>query len=364
MLRVVSSGARSLLYPCTSPPRLPHVHPNALLLRDLAHHGEAHFASITALLVAAVRRHRADSPPRVDPHIAGFECLRCAHGASDVAGDHGSGEPVSTVIGQRQRFGFFFEGQHGQNRSENLLTGDLHRVLHSVENGRADEVPLFVEPLWIFAAINKLRIGFAAVDVADDAFLLLGRDERAHGRRWIHLIAEAHLLRGFDHLLKYFVVHFFVQEQTRARGADLSLVAKNGHGGDRGRLINRCVLINDDGAFAAELEAYGLERGCGFRRDTFTGDGATSEHDLGDHVMLHQRQSGDAAIAWHDVDDPRRNTRLLAEFADIHDGETRLLRWFENHGVTSRDGGRDLPDRLQQRIVPGNDAADDTERLA
>ena len=83
---------------------LAYVHPHALFLRHFAHDGEAHFAAVAAALVSAIGRHRADRAPGIDPDVAGFECLRRAHGAADVAGYHGGGEAERTVIGERERF--------------------------------------------------------------------------------------------------------------------------------------------------------------------------------------------------------------------------------------------------------------------
>ena len=87
--------------------------------------------------------------------------------------------------------------------------------------------------------MHQLGVGLAAVDIAGDAFLLLCRDQRAHGGGRIHLVAELDLLGVLDDLLQHLVVHLLMQEQARAGGADLAHVAEDRHRGDLRRLIDR-----------------------------------------------------------------------------------------------------------------------------
>ena len=142
------------------------------------------------------------------------------------------------------------------------------------------------------------------------------------------------------------------------------MIAEDRHRGDLRRLVDRRVLEHDDCALAAELEADRLERVGGLRGDALAGHGAAGEHHLGDHVVIDQRRARHRAVARHDVDDARRNAGLGAQLAEEHHREAGLLGRLHHHGVAGRDRRGDLPHRLQQRIVPGDDAADDAERLA
>src|SRR5579883_1628388 len=121
---------------------LPHIHPYAFLLRQLAHDGEAHFASIATLLITTIGRHRAYRTPGVDPDIAGLESLCSTHGAADIAGNNGSGQAVSAVIGERKRLFLLLEGEHREDRAEDFLSCDLHGVLYAIEDVRRDVVAL------------------------------------------------------------------------------------------------------------------------------------------------------------------------------------------------------------------------------
>ncbi len=80
--------------------------------------------------------------------------------------------------------------------------------------------------------------------------------------------------------------------------------------------------------------------------------------------MLYERKTCYRAVARHDVDYTRRHACFLAQLADIHDRQAGLFGRLEHDAVAGGDRRRDLPDRLQQRIVPRNDAADNAERLA
>src|SRR5471030_609800 len=74
---------------CCRHARLSNVDPNTLFLRNFAHNGKAHFASVAAALVAAIGRHRTHRAPGIDPDIAGLEGLRRPHRTPDVTSDHG-----------------------------------------------------------------------------------------------------------------------------------------------------------------------------------------------------------------------------------------------------------------------------------
>ncbi len=284
--------------------------------------------------------------------------MRRPHRSADVAGDHGCGQAVGTIVSKCQNLAFFIECEHRKDGPEDFLARDFYRILYLVENRRADEVTS-LQPLRHLRTIDQFGIALAARDIALHAFLLPRGDQWAHGRCRIHLIAEFDALSVVDHFLKHFVVDLFVQEQPGARGADLALVAENRHCGDLRRLIG-----GDDRALAAELETDGFERIGSRRGNALAGHRASGEHHLGDHVMRDQCRSSDRTVARHDIHHACRNAGLDDQLTKIHDGQARLLRRLHDDGVTCGDGRRYFPNRLQQGIVPRNDPTDHAKRLA
>jgi hypothetical protein len=78
--------------------------------------------------------------------------------------------------------------------------------------------------------------------------------------------------------------------------------------------------------------------------------------------MADQRLAGPAR-AGDDVDHTRREVGLLADLREQQRRERRRLRRLQHHGVPARQGGRDLPGEHEQREVPRDHLAGDTERL-
>ncbi len=79
--------------------------------------------------------------------------------------------------------------------------------------------------------------------------------------------------------------------------------------------------------------------------------------------MLDEPLPDHRALPDEHVDDALRNTRLEAELAEPHCGERRQLRRLEDDGVPARKCRPQLPARDVGREVPGDDQADDAERL-
>ena len=69
----------------------------------------------------------------------------------------------------------------------------------------------------------------------------------------------------------------------------------------------------------------------------------------------------DLAGAGEDVDDARR--KVLEAVGERERGQRRQLRRLADDGVPGGERGRELPGQEQQRVVPGDDAADDAHRL-
>ena len=95
--------------------------------------------------------------------------------ADAVAGDHRRREAIRAVISECQSFTFIFERQYRENRPEDFLARNRHRVLHAIEDRRSDEEAFF-QAFWHFATIGELGVALAALDIALNAFLLPRRD--------------------------------------------------------------------------------------------------------------------------------------------------------------------------------------------
>ena len=101
-----------------------------------------------------------------------------------------------------------------------------------------------------------------------------------------------------------------LQQQPRARAADVALVEEDALDDALDRLVERGVLEDDVGRLAAELERQPAA-GAGQRAlDLLADRGRAGEGDLVD-VGAHQRGAR-AAVAGDDVDHARRQIRLLA----------------------------------------------------
>src|SRR3954467_8383377 len=77
-------------------------------------------------------------------------------------------EAVVRVVGERQAFGLVVERDGRDDRPEDLLAGDLHRVVDAVEDRRLDEVAA------------ALRSGATAADDDSGASLTTGIDVAEH----------------------------------------------------------------------------------------------------------------------------------------------------------------------------------------
>ena len=80
--------------------------------------------------------------------------------------------------------------------------------------------------------------------------------------------------------------------------------------------------------------------------------------------MLGERGAGRLAKTGDDVDDAVRESGFLNEFAETQRRKRRLFGGLEHDRAARRQRRRELPGRHHQREVPGDDLADDADRLA
>ena len=139
--------------------------------------------------------------PPLTPTVPARIRRRHRHGSFLGGGGDPHAEAVLVVVGDAHGVVVIIEGHDDQHRSEDLLPGDGHRVVHVGEEGGLDEVAL-VEVGWPSSADDKAGpLLHALLDVAEDPLALHRADLRALdvgrvGRVAVGDIAEARLDDG------------------------------------------------------------------------------------------------------------------------------------------------------------------------
>ena len=125
--------------------------------------------------------------------------------------------------------------------------------------------------------------------------------------------------------------------------------------------VDICVIENNVGGFAAELQGEGFARSSGGFADDSADLGGASE---GNFIDL-RCDEGRArfTVACDDVHDTSGHASLVADFGKDHRGERREFGGFEDDGVAHRQGGRDFPCEHQEREVPWDDLTADAQGL-
>ena len=127
-------------------------------------------------------------------------------------------------------------------------------------------------------------------------------------------------------------------------------------------LLEVGVGEDDVGALAAELERDLLEVALRRLDDLLAHLGGTGEGDLVD-VVVRGECGACVAEAGDDVDDAGREARFGEHFAEQQSRQRGLLGRLENHGVARREGRGQLERRHQEREIPRDDQAADTDGL-
>ena len=145
--------------------------------------------------------------------------------------------------------------------------------------------------------------------------------------------------------------------------AALPVVEEDGVGGPRDR-VRGGVVEDDVGRLAAELQGDLLEVPGRRVHDQLPDLGRPGEGDLVNHRVGGEGGPGRLAVAGDDVDHAVRDARLGDQAREADRGQRRLLGRLHHHGVARGQRRPELPRGHQQREVPGDDLADDADRLA
>jgi len=177
-------------------------------------------------------------------------------------------------------------------------------------------------------------------------------------------IAHRDALAEIRELTYDFVIAIALHEDTRTRTADLARVKEHAHHRGRYRLIQIGIGEDDVRGLTAKFQRYLLKVAGGGLQDYLADLGRTGERDLIDIVMLCDRAAGTRTHAGDDVENALRQARFRDQFAEPQGGQRGLLGRLQDHGVATSQRGSELPGGHQQREIPRNDLAANSNRLA
>ena len=205
-----------------------------------------------------------------------------------------------------------------------------------------------------------LAFRLADAQVLLDLLELRGGVDRADVGVLVERVADDQRLHPLLELGDHFLRHRFLHQQPRARAADMALVEEDAVDDPFDGLVDRRIREDDIRGLAAELERVVL-RGAGEPALDQPADfGRAGERDLVDVLVLNECGAR-FARAGDDVDHARGQIDIAHELGQLERRERRRLRRLEHHRVAAGERRRDLPSGHQQRKVPGNDLARDTQ---
>ncbi len=104
-------------------------------LRVVAHDLDAVLAPVTRVLVSSERHQPAPLSIVVDPDRPGLHGMRHAMRATHIVRPHRRGQSVRRVVPDSDRLVLVLERDDDGHGTEDLLSGDTHRVVDSIEDG-------------------------------------------------------------------------------------------------------------------------------------------------------------------------------------------------------------------------------------
>ena len=346
-----------------SPPR--QVEPGRLELRVAVEGGHPLVAAEAGLLEAAERDRDVGGVERVDPDDPGPDRARQAVGAVDVARPDPGREAVRGVVGDRQGIGLVLELGHGQDRPEDLFPSHTPGIVHAVEDRRLDEEAAGLLANAFAAGHDPGAFLATEVDVVQHPGQLAVVDHGAQPRRGIERLARgdrpAEVSDPLDQLLADAAVH----DEPRARIARLARVVEDPPPDGRGGRLEVADIGQDQlRALATELQRDGLHvRFADGSQQCFADLRRARERDLVDHGVAGEGGAEDGARPRRDVEHPVREARFHRELGEPQGRQRRLRGGLEHHGIARRERRTELPGRDDERVVPGDDRADDPDRL-
>ena len=231
---------------------------------------------------------------------------------------------------------------------------------------RADQrllVPVAAELRHLAATQYLVTVRASAVDEAGDARQMVGVDQRADRRGVVVGIAE-HLRIDVRVETREKVVDYrLLNEQTRARQADLAgVVVLQRSLGRRGVKIG--VGEDNEGVLATELGGEGHDVLRAGAANVARGLGRAGEAEAPDATIGRERGADLLANALYEIEDARREARPVDEIEEQGARQRRPLGGLEHDGAAGGERGRALPRREHERRVPRGDHDGRAARVA
>ena len=153
----------------------------------------------------------------------------------------------------------------------------------------------------------------------------------------------------------------FLHEEAASRTAHVALVEEDTVDDALDRLVDWRIVEHDVRGLAAELKRQLLARAGRLLGDGSTDCRRSRERDLVDAGVTDERGPCGTG-AGHDVDHSARKIGLLQDFGEQQRRQRGRLGGLEHDGVARGERRGNLPRKHEEREVPGNDLARDTER--
>ena len=347
------------------PPRGPRseMHLDGLELGEGIDAEPAELAPDAALLVATERQLGVTLEEGVDPDRARPDGSAHADGGVEVAGPDTRGQAERRGVRDPSRLFGRVERQDGQDRPEDLLSGDPHRRLDAREDRGVDESSV-VGGQSVAAQDEIGALGLADADELHDLVELLFAGDRADLGRWVERIPDGDRAGALDDTLDELVRDGTLHEQAAAAVAALAHVEV--HAVDDGieRRVEIGVGKHELGVLAAELEFHLLEVALRRLDDAAADVGRPGEADHVHVGVLGEAGADDTTGSGHDVQDTFREPSLLGHLGEADRRAGGQVGRLHDGRAADGQGERELLADDQQREVPGGDHAHDPHWLA
>src|SRR5918996_688235 len=320
---------------------------------------EAALAAEAGLLVAAERGGGVEAGVRVRPDHARAQALRHREDARALLRPDAGREAVGRVVRLLDRLVGRAEGEHGEDGPEDLLLRDPVALCHVREHRRHEPPTLLGEPAGRLVDLRALLL--PGRHELPDLFQLLLRVDRPDVRVLVERVADAERAHPSLQLGDRRLVDRLLHEEPGARAADVALVEVDAVDDALDGLVERGIVEDDVRGLPPELERELLAAPGDRFLDRLAHLRRAREGDLVDAGVLDELGAC-AAVSGDDVHDSGGKLGLAEDVAEEERRERRRLRRLEDDRVPGRERGRDLPGEHEEREVPGDDLAGDTDR--
>ncbi|KUI56600.1 hypothetical protein VP1G_10870 [Cytospora mali] len=280
----------------------------------------------------------------VDADLAGLDVA--PEGLGRAAGAREDGDAVAVLVGVDQLDGVVqrLHVEAHQRRPEDLLLVALHPRRDVRDDRRAHPVPVRVLGRLVAPPVQQYRraLLLRAGDEPLDALLALGRDHGAQVRALLEPAVDVQRLGALGQLGQPLLR--LADHNQRAQGhAPLSGRAKGGADDGVEELVLVAVRQHGGVVLGAQVGLHTLPVGRAPREDVLAGLVAADEADGLDGRVVQDEVDG-AVRAVDDVDDARREARLLGQFGEDHGRARVALRGLEHERVAGHGGDGDAPE--------------------